>query len=303
MIRSAGNRITRFYRGFVRSLSFLSLLVPVQGRVQRLYAAMGENSYFTDEKLFINLGFWEGETRDLDVACEALADKMATTAGLQSTDRVLDVGFGFGEQDVFWMKTYSPAEIIGINISKNQVKRGQQLVRDAGMAETVFLMEGDALAIDFPDQSFDVVFGLESVMHFEDREPFFSEAYRVLKPGGRLVLADITGVSESISFWERCVQMFMGAFWQMPSKNLYGPKEYASKLDRYGFSQTSVKSIREQVYTPFIYYLGTKLKDKTFTRQLNWAYRIMSHGAYRVVRSLKRVPFDYVIVKAEKPEA
>jgi pimeloyl-ACP methyl ester carboxylesterase len=62
---------------------------------------------------YVNLGWWEPGVTEHDDASEALADQLAEAAGLGPGDEVLDVGFGYGEQDVRWLETCRPARIAG----------------------------------------------------------------------------------------------------------------------------------------------------------------------------------------------
>ena len=61
----------------------------------------------TRDGLYLNLGYWR-EARQLDEACDALAALVAETGGMGPGDEVLDVGYGFGDQDLYWMRRYRP---------------------------------------------------------------------------------------------------------------------------------------------------------------------------------------------------
>jgi MPBQ/MSBQ methyltransferase len=84
-----------------------------------------------------------------------------------------------------WTKT---AHVTGITISKAQVERAAALTRAQGIENASFL-ECDALKMNFPDASFDIVWAVESEMHMPDKDHFIREMARVLKPDGMLVIA------------------------------------------------------------------------------------------------------------------
>jgi len=103
--------------------------------------------------------------------------------------KILDVGCGIGgsvrHMAKRWPKT---AHVTGITISKAQVERAVSLTSAQGIENAVFL-ECDALNMEFPDASFDIVWAVESEMHMPDKDYFIREMARVLKPGGMLVIA------------------------------------------------------------------------------------------------------------------
>ena len=83
---------------------------------------------FTERGLYLNLGYWPG-ARTIDEACEAMVELVGRTAGISSTDEVVDVGFGFAEQDIFWTRRFAPRRIIGLNITPEQVRLARARVR------------------------------------------------------------------------------------------------------------------------------------------------------------------------------
>jgi MPBQ/MSBQ methyltransferase len=73
-------------------------------------------------------------------------------------------------------------------LSSNQVKRATELAAERGITNTKFQVM-DALNMDFPDNSFDLVWACESGEHMPDKKRYVEEMARVLKPGGRVVIA------------------------------------------------------------------------------------------------------------------
>lgn len=76
---------------------------------------------FTARGLYLNLGYWK-TARTIDQACEALAALVGNTAAMGGDDEVVDVGFGFADQDVLWMQRFAPRRITGLNVTPSQVR-------------------------------------------------------------------------------------------------------------------------------------------------------------------------------------
>ncbi|MDX2256085.1 MAG: methyltransferase domain-containing protein [Pseudanabaenaceae cyanobacterium bins.39] len=99
---------------------------------------------------------------------------------------VLDVGCGIGGSSRILAKDYG-FDVTGITISPQQVQRAQALTpKDLNAKFQV----DDAMAMSFPDASFDVVWCIEAGPHMPDKAIFAKELLRVLKPNGILVVAD-----------------------------------------------------------------------------------------------------------------
>ncbi|MEK9657242.1 MAG: class I SAM-dependent methyltransferase [bacterium] len=283
-----------------KTLAFLSLLLPWRQRINFLYQTLGKESGFTDTKYYLNLGYWEPETNSLDQASENMARQLAEISQLGSTDRILDVGFGFAEQDFFWESTYQPDHIYGINLCESQVKEAQKRVKNAGLEKKIQLQLGNACKIDLASESVTKVFALECAMHFMPREAFLKEAYRVLKPGGQVVLADICGLSGSLTWQQRLIYQLALAFWQLPKDNMYPLATYKEKLKEAGFQMASVESIKDKVYRPCFDYLLAKLADKTYSQKFNIFYKYAARWGLQFCQDHQACPFDYVLVKGLK---
>ncbi|MBS2553704.1 methyltransferase domain-containing protein [Catenulispora sp. NL8] len=142
----------------------------------------------------VHHGFWdEGERPDAEgadrhTATDRLVHELVAYAGVPERARVLDVGCGIGGPALYLAGTLG-CSVVGVTLSAQQAVRATEKAWDAGLAERAEFHRLDALATGFPDESFDVLWAVESLMHIEDREAFFAEAMRLLRPGGRLAIA------------------------------------------------------------------------------------------------------------------
>ena len=254
------------------------------------------------QSLYLNLGYWRDAT-NLDDANAALAMLVAETAGLDPGDTVLDVGFGFGDQDILWTQRLQPKRIIGLNITASQVAAAQQRVRELGLDDRIDLRHGSATQMPLADESVDKVVAVECAFHFLTRAHFFREAWRVLRPGGRLVTADIipqptqTGLVRRIK--HRISWGLVAGKFAIPHENAYTRPTYHSKLALAGFEQIRLESIREQVYAPLHGYLR---RDPKVIASLHPMARLPARLALRFDADSVYAGLDYVLATAIKPK-
>nr|WP_294523899.1 class I SAM-dependent methyltransferase [uncultured Rhodopila sp.] len=257
---------------------------------------------FTARGFYLNLGYWQ-TAETIDEACEALAMLVAETAAMGPDDEVVDAGFGFADQDILWMRRFAPRRIIGLNVTPSQVRIGRERIRRLGLADRIDLQQGSATDMHLPDASCDVVTAVECAFHFDTREQFFAEAFRVLRPGGRLVLADVIRAAPERNPLRRPLQGFNWArfadVFSIPPANADRRDDYAAKLWAAGFGDVDVTSIRDQVFPGWHAALR---QDPALLRRLPLAGRVPYRLLMRFDWDTVYGAFDYVLASARKPE-
>lgn len=280
-------------------LMFGSLfLAPLRSRVRILQRMDGCHNLFGEQSFHHNLGYWADAPRTLDEACDALAGLVARKAGIGPGTQVLDVGCGFGDQDLHWARHSHPDELVAVDLMPFKIDIARGRAQELGARAPRFEV-CEATRLTFPADRFDVVVALEASFHFVTRKDFCAEAARVLRPGGTLALAEPAPCEDAAP--DRLGRYLQRTVVATPSENLYPASGYRRMLEGLGFTRVEVTSIREHVYRPFLRYLEQRLRDPEI-RRVNPLVRGMWKGWIgQFERRGADNGQDYLVVTATKP--
>jgi len=116
-----------------------------------------------------------------------LIDEVLKWADVSSVKKCVDVGCGIGGSSRHIARKYG-CTANGITLSPYQANRGNELAKDQGLEDSCSFQVADALDQPFDDNTFDLVWSLESGEHMPDKTQFVNELFRVATPGGRIII-------------------------------------------------------------------------------------------------------------------
>jgi len=148
-----------------------------------------KDSWDLDNSFSIHYGYRDRQVKSFPESLVRMNEVMMNAADIKSTDRVLDAGCGVGGSSIF-LAGMPGCRVTGITLSERQVQQATDNATKKGINDRVDFKTMNYSATDFPDASFDVVWGCESICYADSKEQFIKEAWRLLKPRGRLVVAD-----------------------------------------------------------------------------------------------------------------
>jgi len=175
-------------------------------------------------------GHGEGLVRMIEV----LADK----ARISSREKVLDAGCGVGGSSI-WLAQNIGCTVSGIDINHKFVETARKEAEKRNLDSLVSFHEMNFCKTAFKENTFDIAWALESSCYAEDKRAFLEEMSRVLKPGGRIVIADAYNTRDTP---ELGIDL---SGWVVP--NIPGVTEFTEYLTRAGFRHVACEDISSQV--------------------------------------------------------
>ncbi|MBL0146672.1 MAG: methyltransferase domain-containing protein [Chitinophagaceae bacterium] len=217
------------------------------------YYASTENSYIDSWHMnqvhALHYGYWDDKVKTFPQSLLRMNEVMMQMASITKDDLVLDAGCGVGGSSIFLAKTVG-CKCMGITLSPTQIPHANKFANAAAVSHLVNFKEMNYSKTNFENESFDIVWGNESICYADDKNEFVKEAYRLLKPGGRLILGEGFVSKKQNNDLPAVRKMLDG--WQI--NYLDTPEDFIGFMKDAGFTTANFKDI-----TPFVMHSSRRL--------------------------------------------
>lgn len=197
----------------------------------------------------LHFGYWENEQDNspIETATDRLTDLVADRLGLTGPGRVLDVGCGSGKASIR-ISIERGFHVTGITVSNHQLQLARAHRQGEELPGRASFHLADAMELPFEDSSFDGAYAIESILHMRNKNAVFNHLARVLRPGARLIVADLYQDGE-ISGKDADRQVQSNRLFQTPP--LITADMYREYVHRAGLQLVEFTDIRENVRRSF----------------------------------------------------
>lgn len=196
-----------------------------------------------EKSLGLHYGIWSEGIKNLHDAITQTNNLLAKIGDIKSTDNVLDAGCGVGGSSIFLAKNIG-CKVIGISLSEKQVITATDFAKQHGVGGLASFKMMNYTATTFEDNSFDFVWAIESMQTAVDKADFLKEAKRILKPGGKIVIADCFKSSD-YPFEKSKLMKLMFNGWAV--SDVLSLNEFVQKANQFGFTIAKEQDVTKEV--------------------------------------------------------
>lgn len=250
----------------------------------------------------VHHGLWRSGRQSVAAAADALVHLLAERLGLIGGERLCDVGCGYGRTAQLLADTYG-VTVEGLTVSSVQFEVARS--RAAVSPRLTFALQ-DWLKNGFADARFDCVFAIESSEHMPDKQAFFDEAYRTLRPGGRMAVFAWLARADAKPWHVDHLLEPICREGRLPSMGT--AEEYRTFVERSGFEKIGFDDLTSQVrrtWSVSIRRLAAKLlTDSRYARYLfnpTSGERRFLLTLFRILLAYRTGAMRYGLLTARKP--
>ena len=245
-------------------------------------------AWLNDDNLAVHFGFYDRHTHKHAEALLNTNRVMADKANIQEGQRVLDAGCGQGGSS-FWLAEQCGAFTYGVSPVKTQIDKARRIASERQLERQCQFTEADYCQVPKPAASFDLVWACESLCHATDKAQFYQEAARLLRPGGRLVVAEYIRYDRPLSAKQEALLHDWLHRWAIP--DIDSTKEHHINLEKAHFSDILIED-----YTPYTFISLKNLYQ--LARRWLWADALLYGLGVR-----KQAQHDNIVGSARQFEA
>jgi ubiquinone/menaquinone biosynthesis C-methylase UbiE len=141
----------------------------------------------------LNFGFWPDNTKNLHEAQDRLFHEINSLLPDDLRNKNgLEIGCGIGGVSIKALQHHTQLKMTSLDISADQLNIAKKHAIEGGVGARLDPIQGDAMDLPFQEGVFDLTLCIESTFHYENKEKFMAGNFKVLKPGGVAIVADIT---------------------------------------------------------------------------------------------------------------
>lgn len=137
----------------------------------------------------IHIGLYQSDTEAIFDASRRTVATMARKVSLNPDRRLLDIGAGYGGSARYLARQFG-VKVDALNLSEVENERDREMNREQALDDLIKVIDGDFEHLPFADNSFEVVWSQDAILHSGNRRRVFEEVSRVLKPGGIFIFTD-----------------------------------------------------------------------------------------------------------------
>ncbi len=250
----------------------------------------------------VHHGFWATGRETVQQAVEGLIDLLASRLSLSAGREICDIGCGYGATAGYLAENFG-VSVTGFSVSAAQVARAKLIVPAAG---AVAFEVRDWLENGVADETFDRAYAVESSEHMPDKQKFFDEAWRTLKPGGLFAICAWLAADAPRAWEVRHLLEPICREGRLPGMG--DAADYRGLAAQAGFEVLAVEDISAQVSRTwgicarrFLRMAATRPRYLRFLVDRREENRVFALTLFRLMLAYRRQAMRYCLLTYRKP--